>query len=427
MRFIKILFVVIMGLPLAPGFAQESPNIILIMADDLGYETLGCNGGTSYKTPNLDKLAEGGIRFTNAFSMPLCTPSRVQLMTGKYNFRNYVKFEYLDTREKTFGNFLRDANYETCIAGKWQLGGDTTTPKHFGFDNYCLWQLDRKGYFTRYRNPVIVQDGSLLEVDENAYGEDVFVDYIKAFIKRSKEKPFFVYYPMTLPHAPFQPVPGHPDYGKVDLKIDESKYFKSMVEYLDAKIGDLVSFLKKEEQFENTVIIFLGDNGTDTRITSQQNDTSITGNKGFGTLYGTHVPMIVSWPAKVEAGGVSNALVDFSDFLPTLMELGNSKLPKRHLTDGISFYSTLVNGKGTEREVILCDYDAKGRDFPTFRYTQDATFKYYDDGRIFNFIVDPLEKNPLTFTGLSLSDQKAVSSLKDALQKYKRAQQSLSN
>jgi len=120
------------------------PNIILIMADDLGYECIGTNGGTSYKTPVLDKMAEKGIRFEHCYSQPLCTPSRVQIMTGIYNVRNYVQFGLLDRNQVTFGHLLKKSGYATCIAGKWQLGRQSDSAGHFGFDESCLWQHRRK-------------------------------------------------------------------------------------------------------------------------------------------------------------------------------------------------------------------------------------------------------------------------------------------
>ncbi len=142
--------------------APVQPNIILIMADDLGYETLGVNGSTAYSTPNLDELAATGMRFTAAYSTPLCTPSRVQLMTGKYNFRNYVGFGILDPQERTFGHMMQDAGYATLVAGKWQLYGNKAqrerfnrtgaTPNEAGFDVYHLWQIDSRPP-SRFKNP----------------------------------------------------------------------------------------------------------------------------------------------------------------------------------------------------------------------------------------------------------------------------------
>src|SRR5262245_42350572 len=126
---------IFLGTP-APGATR--PNVILIMGDDLGYETIGANGGTSYKTPHLDKLAAGGVRFEHCYVQPLCTPTRVQLMTGIYNVRNYINFGVMDPKAVTFANLFQRAGYATAMTGKWQLGKDPTLPKTFGFDEYCL-------------------------------------------------------------------------------------------------------------------------------------------------------------------------------------------------------------------------------------------------------------------------------------------------
>ena len=125
--------------------ASGKPNIVLIMADDMGYEALSANGSESYKSPNLDKLAAQGIRFTNCFANPICTPSRVKIMTGLYNVRNYVKFGLLDRGQTTFAHQLKAAGYTTCSAGKWQLGMQADSPQHFGFEQSCLWQHTRSG------------------------------------------------------------------------------------------------------------------------------------------------------------------------------------------------------------------------------------------------------------------------------------------
>ena len=138
---------ILVGLLLGAFTAQanDQPNIILIMADDMGYEALSSNGSESCKSPNLDKLAAKGVRFTNCFSNPICTPSRVKLMTGQYNVRNYVKFGWLDREQTTFAHQLKAAGYATAIAGKWQLGRDKDSPQHFGFEQSCLWQHTRSG------------------------------------------------------------------------------------------------------------------------------------------------------------------------------------------------------------------------------------------------------------------------------------------
>lgn len=143
-------------------FAQEKPNVLLIMADDMGYECLGVNGST-YHTPILDNMADSAMLFKNCHSQPLSTPSRVQLMTGKYNFRNYSHFAYLNPKERTFAHMAKEAGYATCIAGKWQLGYDERLPKLFGFDSYCLWQLSKqRSDGERYANVLYEQDGDLM-------------------------------------------------------------------------------------------------------------------------------------------------------------------------------------------------------------------------------------------------------------------------
>ena len=176
-----------------------NPNVILIMADDIGFECLSINGSTSYKTPVLDSLARNGINFTKAISQPLCTPSRVKIMTGKFNFKNYDYFTYLNPKEKTFGNLFKENGYKTAVVGKWQLNGlkfeleghdDNTRPHHFGFDEYSLWQLTKnKSFGERFANPLIEQNGKILPRDENAYGPDVVSDYAVDFIKRNKKQP----------------------------------------------------------------------------------------------------------------------------------------------------------------------------------------------------------------------------------------------
>ena len=182
---------------------DEKPNVILIMADDMGYECLSCYGSLSYSTPVLDRMAAQGVRFQNCVSQPLCTPSRVKIMTGKYNYRNYTHFGYLKSGEYTFGNLMKDAGYETCIAGKWQLNGlaykdeipewkDVDRPNIFGFDEYSLWQLTKtKKQGERFSNPLIEQNGEVLELTKDDYGPDIFVNFILDFIERKKDNPFY--------------------------------------------------------------------------------------------------------------------------------------------------------------------------------------------------------------------------------------------
>jgi arylsulfatase A len=219
--------------------ADRKPNIVLVMADDFGFECVRANGGTSYQTPNLDAIAKSGVRFTHAYSTPLCTPSRVQIMTGRYNFRNYVRFGEFDFKERTFAHILKDAGYATCIAGKWQLAGGLKAPHTAGFDDYCLWQFDPDTKGSRYASPKLFRNGEPMTGLEGKYGPDVFCDHLCAFATKHKDQPFFLYWPEVLTHAPYEPTPDSnrpkpKGKGKEARKGPEAmKNFPDMVAYLD--------------------------------------------------------------------------------------------------------------------------------------------------------------------------------------------------
>ena len=171
---------------------EAFPNVILIMADDLGYECIGANGSTSYKTPHIDQLAMKGMRFEHCYAQPLCTPSRVQLMTGIYNVRNYVRFGLLEESQTTFGHLFQETGYATCVVGKWQLGKDPASPQHAGFDQHCLWQVslgrvDSTGRDTRFSKPVLEVDGEIIRYGETDYGPDVVSQYALDFIEKCHE------------------------------------------------------------------------------------------------------------------------------------------------------------------------------------------------------------------------------------------------
>ena len=208
--------------------AATQPNVILIMADDLGYECIEAYGGESYATPRLGRMAQEGVLFEHAHSQPICTPSRVQIMTGKYNVRNYTKFATLDQSQDTFGHAFRNAGYATCVVGKWQLGGTAQTISDFGFDEHSLWNI-MGAQAERYVSPIILTNGKSQEYP-GQYGPDIQQDYAKDFILRHKTKPFFLYYPATLPHYPFQPTPDSADWDpKRDPYFNDTKYFGDMV------------------------------------------------------------------------------------------------------------------------------------------------------------------------------------------------------
>lgn len=400
----------ILGLISVASFSQkDKPNIVLIMADDMGYECLSCNGSLSYQTPNLDHMAEQGVRFTHCIAQPLSTPSRLKMMTGMYNYRNYEYFGFMNPDQKTFGNYLKEAGYSTCIAGKWQLNGitqnlpgnqDTDRPYHFGFDEYCLWQLNKlpKGNVgERFANPLINQNGKELEGLEDSYGPDIFSRFVCDFIEHNSEKPFFVYYPMVLVHDPFVPTPDSPEWNNPSKRYErDNKHFKEMVEYTDKIVGDIESVLKKNGLIDNTILIFTGDNGTNLNIITETTEGNIKGGKSFTTNAGCHVPLIVSWPEFMKEGRLYESLISFADFFPTLLEAaGVPDLPGD--IDGKSFLSVLKGSSVFTRETAFVHYDPQWykTSLNRNRFAQTLNYKLYRDKRFFNISNDPLELYPI--------------------------------
>lgn len=401
--------------------AQQQPNIILIMADDLGYETLECNGGASYITPHLNELAAEGVRFTRAYATPLCTPSRVQIMTGKYNFRNYIRFGLLDQQEQTFANLLKDAGYATAIAGKWQLDGGEESPYHFGFDEYALWQIRSGDFWYRYKDPKIYQNGALRKDTGGKYGPDVYTDFLLDFMQRKAEKqqPFFAYYPMCLVHDPFQPTPEQANFQEYTIQgLNHEAYFDDMMTYMDNIIGRIVKHLETLGIRDNTLIIFTGDNGTDQDVVSLMDGKIVRGGKGMPIDRGTHVPLIASWPSYDQEGLTSDNLVDFTDILPTLMEAAGTPIPESFLTDGRSFLPQLQGDDATAREWIFCDYNSGKPQFPVARYAQDYQYKLYGDGYLYDYVADPEEQQAINPNTLSSPLQERYQKLKEVLTNF---------
>lgn len=391
-----ILSLLLAGIGIPGRAADAKPNLVLIMADDFGYECVTANGGESYQTPHLDRIAASGVRFENAHSYPLCTPTRVALMTGKHNVRNYLNFGTLPRTEKTFAHVLKDAGYATGICGKWQLGKETDSPQHFGFDESLLWQQTRRP--PRYANPGLERNGVEEEYPEGSYGPTLINDFALDFILRHKDEPFFLYYPMILTHDPFQPTPDSADW---DPKAEGEranravKHFAEMTAYMDQMIGRLDAKLGELGIRENTLLLFLGDNGTHSTVTSRFKGSDYQGGKGTTTARGSHVPLIASWPAVMAEGRVCQDLVGVADFLPTLCEAAGVAAPEG--VDGISFLPQLKGEKGSSREALYLWYSPRQKpDLTVKEYAFDQTHKLYRDGRLFDLAADPFETgNPL--------------------------------
>jgi arylsulfatase A len=425
--------------PVVPPPASSKPNVIVILSDDIGYEVPSCDGGQSYSTPSIDQLAAGGMRFTQCHASPLCSPSRVMLLTGKYNFRNYTTWGELFSNQKTFANFFHDNGYTTCAAGKWQFDSANIKASLFGFNTYSLEEAFYKdstegsgssGEEAHYKDPVIYQNGNYLadSLTLNKYSEDIFNKYVLNFIDSNTSKPFFIYYAPGLCHRPFSPTPLDPLFaGWNPMSPSDNRWFHEMVNYMDMMIGNVVQELKNKNLFNNTIILYSGDNGTpggnggNIPIYSEFDGYTIAGGKGQTIEYGTHVPLIVSWPQAVAPGSTDSSLVDFTDFFPTFTQiLGVYNTAQYGILDGTSFYGQLLNiSNAAVRSTIYEWYNpffqGSGGHMATQVWAQNATYKLYATGNFFNIVKDVMELNPLQHQTLTMQELQAKEQLQNIL------------
>ncbi len=389
-------------LSLEPKSEAPRPNILLILADDVGQEVLGCYGGTSYPTPQLDALAESGIRFNHGYSMAVCHPTRVSILSGRYPFRmekakwgSYPKKE----ESRTIAQQLKKAGYRTAVAGKWQLTLLKEDPKHphrLGFDESCLFGWHEG---PRFHNPLIWQNGKIRKGLEKAYGPDVYTDFLIDFMKADRKKPFFAFYSMALCHdvtddlkKPVEYPPG----------LDRYLNYKEMAHDMDRMVGKLQKALKESGLRDNTLVLFVGDNGTAQRsiirakngkyirdpVFSMKGDKKIPGGKGKLTDGGTRVPWLVSWPAKIKPKQVVEDLVDVSDLYSTFCVLAGADPQGMGKIDGVSFASRLLKGVPGPKRFAYAEHKNKS-------WVRTQRFKFYKSGKFFDMNVDPDEKNAL--------------------------------
>lgn len=372
-------FTVLLGLVAGLGAAATGcaapparPNLLVILADDLGIECLSSYGGKSHQTPNLDRLAASGIKFTHCFSNPYCSPSRGTLLTGRYPFRNGLKEVlfaadrqadvYLHPDQPSFARQLQQAGYATALAGKWHVSllHRHNTIRDFGFEQYVSWQIFRAdGTKTeRYYEPHYIQNGENISPRiKDRFGPDVSVEFLINFIQASaaRRQPFLAYYTSILPHFPWVPTPDsaeQPAALKTGNEVGDPRFFPDMVRYLDKQVGQLLRTLDEAGVTDNTIVFFLADNGTDHRLSNQWGEgRAIQGGKGTMTDRGTRVPLVVRWPQRIAAGAVCHDLIDFSDFLPTLCELAGAPLPAVEL-HGRSFAPQLLGARGSPRDWV---------------------------------------------------------------------------
>ncbi|MEW4486499.1 sulfatase-like hydrolase/transferase [Thalassoglobus sp. JC818] len=368
--------------------AADRPNVIVIMADDIGAEGLACYGSTIYTTPHLDQMAAEGVRFNNAYATPLCTPTRVMIMSGLYpnrtGYRSLIgkgKGIRLVPDIRTFAHDFRDAGYATAIAGKWQLGKFDEYPQQpvqHGFDEYCMWTWIYEGKkASRYYGPQIYREDTIINGAPEDFGPDDYREFVLDFIDRKKDEPFFFYFPMALVHSPFINPPALKERSESKFTDDldkQTRAFGHMITYMDQVVGDILSKLKEHNLEENTLVLFTGDNGTHKSITSKLPDLDIKGGKGSMTEAGSRVPLLAWWPAKVKPG-VRDEFFCLVDVLPTIQSIAGIELDRE--VDGMDLSHLIMGGEGTDRERVLINY---GRGY----FVREERFRLNQDGNLYD-------------------------------------------
>jgi len=359
----------------AMAAASDKPNIIFVLADDLGIDGVSCYGADSHRTPHIDKLAESGLRFNTCYASPLCGPSRCLLMTGRYAFRTGgITNESWraggsgarSADEFPMARLMKQAGYATGQAGKWRQLGES--PRDWGFDEYLTDNTASGWYWeTKYN-----KNGKELDLPRGTYGPDVIQDFTVDFIRRHKDKPFFFYYAMHLVHKPTLRTPDTAQGTK-----DINRLYDDNIRYMDKQLGAMVAELERLGLRQNTLVVFSGDNGTAAGYPSPVHGRMINGWKGSMLEGGSRVPLIASWPAVTPAGKVLDDIVSFADPYATFAELAGVKPPEGFKIDGQSFAARLRGEPGTPRAWAYVQLDGHW-------YVREPGFKLNEAGSLFD-------------------------------------------
>lgn len=368
--------------------AEDRPNIVLIVVDDLGNSDLGYRG-SDIRTPNIDALAKGGVRLESYYGLPLCTPARAALMTGRYPMRHglqtlviFPSHKYgLPTDEKTLPQALQEVGYQTAMVGKWHLGHADKKywPQNRGFDHFYGNLVGEVDYFTKDRGGVVdwQRNGKFLKEEEhftNLIGNEA----VSLINNHDKSKPLFLYVASLAPHAPYQAPQNEIDAYKDTIKDNLRRTYAAMITGIDAQVGRIVAALEKKGMRQSTLIFFTTDNGgatsalfaTGARSPEERAESGgvelgtkppasngkFRGGKGGLHEGGVHLPAIVNWPDRLKPGVVNEPL-HHVDVMPTLLALAGGKASPDHPFDGKDAWATIAEGKPSPHEDILINVE----------------------------------------------------------------------
>jgi arylsulfatase A-like enzyme len=411
---------------LVPGVASvhaedRRPNIIFIMADDMGYGDAGCYGQKLIKTPFIDQLAKEGMRFTQCYAgSTVCAPSRSVLMTGKHTGHTRVRGNTgqggfvglggakgripLAKEDITVAAVLKMLGYSTAMTGKWGLGEPDTTgePRRQGFDQWYGF-LNQKRAHNHYPEYIWLNETELVlpanaDGKKKAYAHDLFTLFALNFIRSRGGQPFFLYLPYTVPHSTLE-VPSQKPYA-AQLWSEEEKNYAAMITRMDADIGKILGLLQQSKMEEDTIIFFCSDNGAANRYDGLFNSSGpLKGRKRDMTEGGLRVPMVVRWPGKIAPGVTSDVVWSFTDFMSTAAELGGGIAPRN---DGISMVPILT-GKADQLDdrYLYWEFFEKGfqqaarwKHWKVIRPAQDAKLELYDLHEDIGETTNVAEKHP---------------------------------
>jgi arylsulfatase A len=401
MKIYTLFFALFWGLLSHKLYSEPSrPNIIFVMADDLGPEYFGCYGG-AVSTPHIDQMAKEGVLFTNAWATPMCSPTRALVMSGRYPnrtgwYHNSLKVNppegrayYSDWRKwgnKLFSEFMKEAGYETAFVGRWGIAM-SFEPEADQIDEFCIHAStadkvpegqtftglveDPVGYgfgafYSRYWHPAINLNGRLLDTKPEDYGEDIFFEFAIDYLRRHADTPSMVYLPIHLPHGTSvkegNKQPSTPLSGRVGMITDGT--VEEAVEYIDVLMGRLFDKLREIGQEENTIVILTADNASvDTKFTAT----------GSGAL----VPLIIRGPETYVATGLrTSALISLVDMLPTWMEWAEKDIPESYTLDGVS-QAGVIAGKTESARDVLVSYIGTSRMIRDEQWVLDAVDPFY--------------------------------------------------
>ena len=348
--------------------ADRPPNVVFILADDLGYGDLGCYGQKLIKTPCIDRLAAEGVRFTQAYAgETVCAPSRCALMTGQHNGHSFVRGNKeiqpegqvpMPADTVTIAHVMKRAGYATGIVGKWGLGkpDSESVPNKMGFDYFYGYNCQRKAH--EYYPEYLWRNGDKVMLDGKQYSHDLMAEEALDFVRRNRERPFFLYLAFTIPHQKLQ-VPDLGEYANSSWP-ENLKTLAAMISRMDRDVGRLAGLLKELGLDEKTLVIFASDNGAAWRDKLFNHSGALRGYKRDMYEGGIRTPAIARWPGHIKPGAVSDQVWAFWDVLPTLSELTGQRVPPG--LDGVSVLPALLDGKTVEHPPLYWEFHERGFD-----------------------------------------------------------------